>query len=66
MCNHRFVYPEDCRENLNPDGMTLTGQCKCGVTQISHGMRWAINAEDKLKHDDPYGVESIDNLLRAW
>ncbi len=66
MCKHVFVYPEDCRENLNPDGMTLTGQCKCGATQSSHGMRWAINEEEKFKHDAPYGIESIDNLIELW
>ncbi len=66
MCNHRFIYPEDCRENLNPDGMTLTGRCKCGATQDSYGIRWAVRAEEKFRKDVPYGESCIDKLLELW
>jgi hypothetical protein len=66
MCNHRFVYPEDKIENRNPDGMSLTGRCKCGAIQDSYGMRWAINRSDYLKKDDPCYLNQIDNLLEVW
>ena len=47
MCKHVFVYPEDKRENYNPD-RTLTGVCRyCRATEKSYGMRWMIP-----RHDD--------------
>jgi len=46
MCKHLFDYPEDKRENYNPDGKTLTGMCRCGATKRAYGMRWAIPIEE--------------------
>lgn len=61
MCKHLFSYPEDKRENYNPDSKTLTGVCKyCGVKQISYGMRWSIPLEEKFLHDIPYGKTQFE------
>uniref|UniRef100_A0A6M3LJH3 Uncharacterized protein n=1 Tax=viral metagenome TaxID=1070528 RepID=A0A6M3LJH3_9ZZZZ len=68
MCNHIFNYPEDKRENYNPDGKTLTGICKhCGLKHKSYGLVWAIQREEdwawqgfykdeEIKLDNPRGV----------
>jgi hypothetical protein len=56
MCNHHvFEYPEDKRENYNPDGKTLTGVCKCGAKQKAYGMRWSILVEESFLQEIPYG-----------
>ena len=63
MCRHRFMYPDDCPENYNPDG-TLTGRCKCGVTKQAYGMHWSIpmceEFLDRNKRIELTGI--VDNL----
>ncbi|MFH1231116.1 MAG: hypothetical protein V1709_06420 [Planctomycetota bacterium] len=68
MCKHHFVYPEDRPENYNPDGQTLIGRCKCGVTQQAYGMHWAIPVceefLDRNKRMEITGI--VDNLSIKW
>ena len=60
MCRHVFEYPEDTRENYNPDGKTLTGVCKyCGIKQRAYGMRWSIPLEEAFLQQVPYGGLSL-------
>ena len=57
MCRHVFEYPEDIKENYNPDGKTLTGICRfCGAKQIAHGRRWTISLEEKIIDRKPFGI----------
>ncbi len=62
MCKHIFIYPEDIPENYNPDGLTLTGRCRCGAVQKSYGLRWALREYDKLSEETPYG-ETLDRQI---
>jgi len=64
MCRHVFVYPEDKPENLNPDEKTLTGKCKCGATQKSYGMRWALKQYDNFGDEIP--LDCIDKTCEVW
>ena len=68
MCKHVFDYPEDRPQNYNPDGQTLTGRCKCGVTKESYGMHWSIpmceEFLDRNKRIELTGI--VDNLSIKW
>ena len=62
MCNHIYEFPEDWRENYNPDGLTLTGKCcKCGETQKAYGMRWMIPKHDEslVRWPNKFAPEAI-------
>jgi hypothetical protein len=65
MCNHRFVFPEDRPENLNADGKTLTGRCKCGSVQNAYGMRWMIKREEAFQLT-PNHLYFIDKKPVRW
>ncbi len=60
MCDHHFLYPEDTRDNYNPDGKTLTGICKCGAKKRAYGMRWSIPIEESFLHEIPYGESQFE------
>jgi len=63
MCNHIFSYPEDTRENYNPDGKTLTGICRCcGTKKSAYGKRWAISIEEAFLQQEPFGESQFDYL----
>ncbi len=63
MCNHVLAYPDDIRENYNPDGKTLTGICKkCGMEKIAYGMRWAIPIEESFLKQIPYGETIFEDI----
>ena len=65
MCNHVLSYPEDTRENYNPDGETLTGVCKhCGAKQKAYGMRYMIPRHDNFLKEDPFGEVNIIRVDR--
>jgi len=64
MCKHHFEYPEDKRENYNPDGKTLTGICRCGATKRAYGMRWSIPVEEAFLQEIPYG-ESLTEFGKS-
>ena len=72
MCQHVFNYPQDKRENYNPDGKTLTGKCRfCNAVQNAYGMRWSIPIEEKFLNVNPYGESQfdyagIDKPLEMW
>jgi hypothetical protein len=51
---HRFVYPS---ENGTVD---LEGRCKCGMTQISHGLRWVVSLESKYYSYTPLPHETLE------
>ena len=62
MCYHIFSYPEDKRDNYNPD-KTLTGVYKiCGTTQRSYGIRWTISEEEGFLYDPPYSETLLEGL----
>ena len=64
MCSHVFKYPEDKRENYNPDGKTLTGICKlCGVKQQAYGIRWMIPRYDNFLAQNAFGEISRFNFI---
>jgi len=61
MCSHVFSYPEDTRENYNPDSKTLTGICRyCGTKKIAYGRRWAIPVEETFLQQIPYGESQFE------
>ncbi len=60
MCRHSFEFPEDRQENYNIDGRTLTGRCKCGVTQEAYGMSWLIRRQDEFFSQVPTGKTMFD------
>lgn len=62
MCIHRFVYPEDKPENVNPDD-TLTGTCKlCGLKNKSYGRRWVTKRIDDFYYQEPYGETTCEKV----
>ena len=66
MCSHKFIFPEDKPENYNPDGITMTGRCQCGATQISNGRRYMIEKWEHFLEQIPYGateIKFIDKVL---
>jgi len=64
MCNHVFLYPEDIGDNLNKDGVTLTGTCRnCGETQRSYGAKWAAREVGMYYQSHPHGLKFVDDFL---
>ena len=64
MCNHIYNYPEDKRENYNPDGKTLTGVCKlCGRGDSAFGRREILLIEEKYLKEHPH--KEIDYIVRT-
>ena len=63
MCQHKFIYPEDTGKNYNPDGITITGRCKCGAIQTSKGRKWAIPICDTFLQYFPYQETQFEPLI---
>ena len=62
MCKHVFEYPDDKKENYNPDGETLTGVCRCGAKKKAYGMLWMIPKHNEV-YQNPMGKKEFDMVL---